>query len=126
VAAHNLLTRSEITLENVQALMGRRVDPTRLSLDHIVEAVARYYHMMPSDIKSPSRSKDVSHARQVAIYIIRDLTEASFPKIGELLGGRKHTTILYAFEKMREELQHQPLLARQVQEITQRLKAGMP
>jgi chromosomal replication initiator protein len=122
VAAYGMLTRSPLDLPSVQNLLGIRLDANRLSQDQILETVAQYYHLRPVDLKSPSRAKDVSHARQVAIYIIRTLTEASFPKIGEALGGRKHTTILYAYEKIREEMDQHPVLSRQIEEITQRVK----
>lgn len=123
VAAYAMLTRTALNMATVQQVIGARVDPASISLDHIVETVAEYYHMRASDLKSNSRAKDVSHARQVAIYVIRTMTEASFPKIGELLGGRKHTTILYAFEKIKEEREHQALLVQQIQEVTRRVES---
>lgn len=125
VAAYAMLTRTPLNLASVQSVLGTQIDPASISLDQILDTVAEYYHMRPSDIKSPSRAKDVSHARQVAVYVIRTMTEASFPKIGELFGGRKHTTILYAYEKVKEELEHQPLLTQQVQEITRRVESRL-
>ena len=121
VAAYGMLTRTPMDLMMAQQVLGTPVDTARISLEDMLDAVAVYYHMRGSDLKSPSRAKDVSHARQVAIYIIRTLTEASFPKIGELMGGRKHTTILYAYEKIREELTHHPVLKQQIEEIKLRI-----
>lgn len=122
IAAYGMLTRTSIDLAVAQTVLGAPVDRNRISLEEIVEAVAGYYHLRSSDLKSPSRSKDISHARQVAIYIIRTMTEVSFPKIGELMGGRKHTTILYAFEKVREELENREVLKQQIHEIESRIK----
>lgn len=122
VAAYGMLTRTPIDLVVAQTVLGTPVDTHRISLEEIVEAAAAYYHLRPVDLKSPSRAKDVSHARQVAIYLIRTMTEASFPKIGEVLGGRKHTTILYAYEKVREEIEQRPVLKQQIEEIRLRLK----
>ncbi len=124
VAAYGMLTRTPMDRAMAQTVLGAPVDTTRISLEKIVETVAAYYHMRASDLKSPSRAKDVSHARQVTIYIIRSLTEASFPKIGELLGGRKHTTILYAYDKITDELESHPVLKQQIEEIKTRIKAG--
>jgi chromosomal replication initiator protein len=50
------------------------------------------------------------------------MTESSFPKIGELIGGRKHTTILYAYEKIKDELESHPVLKQQIEEIQARIK----
>jgi chromosomal replication initiator protein len=123
VAAYGMLTRTPVDLVIAQTVLGAPVDTARISLEEILDAVAAYYHMRAVDLKSPSRAKDVSHARQVAIYTIRSLTEASFPKIGTLLGGRKHTTVLYAYEKIREELEHHPVLKQQIEEIKARIKS---
>lgn len=123
VAAYGMLTRTTVDLVIAQTVLGTPVDTARISLEEILDAVAGYYHMRTVDLKSPSRAKDVSHARQVATYIIRSLTEASFPKIGELLGGRKHTTILYAYDKIREELENHPVLKQQIEEIKSRIKS---
>jgi chromosomal replication initiator protein len=124
VAAYGMLTRTPIDLVVAQTVLGTPVDSARISLEEILEVVAGYYHMRPVDLKSPSRAKDLSHARQVAIYVIREMTESSFPKIGELMGGRKHTTILYAYEKVKEELESHPVLKQQIEEIRSRIKRG--
>jgi chromosomal replication initiator protein len=122
IAAYGMLTRTPIDLTIAQTVLGTPVDQSRLSLEDVLEAAAGYYHLRPVDLKSPSRAKDISHARQVAIYVIRTVTEASFPKIGELLGGRKHTTILYGYEKVREELETRPVLRQQIEEIKLRIQ----
>lgn len=124
VAAYGMLTRTSVDLVVAQTVLGTPVDNRRISLEDILETVAGYYHLRASDLKSPSRAKDLSHARQVAIYVIRELTEASFPKIGELMGGRKHTTILYAYEKIKEALDTHPVLGQQIDEIKTRAKRG--
>lgn len=122
VAAYGMLTRTSIDLVVAQTVLGTPVDNRRVSLEDILDTVAGYYHMRSVDLKSPSRAKDLSHARQVAIYVIREMTESSFPKIGELMGGRKHTTILYAYEKIKEELESHPVLKQQIEEIRARIK----
>lgn len=123
VAAYGMLTRTPIDLMVAQTVLGAPVDSARISLEEILEKVAGYYHLRAVDLKSPSRAKDMSHARQVAIYVIREVTEASFPKIGALLGGRKHTTILYAYEKVKDELESHPVLKQQIEEIRGRIKS---
>lgn len=122
ISAYSMLTKTILDLDIAKAVLGCQPDQAQVSVQKILETVASYYHLRASDLKSPSRSKDVSHARQVAIYVVRNLTEASFPKIGDALGGRKHTTILYAYEKIKEELDRHPVLGQQIKEITGRVK----
>lgn len=125
VVAYSLLTHAPLNLASAQTVLGIRLDPNTLSLDDILATVADFYHMHPTDIKGPSRTKDVAHARQMAIYMLRTLTEGSFPKLGEFLGGRKHTTILYAYEKIKDEIQHSTLLGQQTQELKRRIELRM-
>ena len=76
-----------------------------------------------SDIKGQSRAKEISQARQVAIYLTREMTNSSFPTIGDAFGGRKHTTVLYSYEKMKEDIQNNKVLAESIAEITRMITA---
>ena len=91
--------------------------PKNLSVEDIVDIVAEYFKIDADEIMSPSKSKDVSKARQIAIYLIRETMGYSFPKIGEALGGRKHTTVLYSYEKVKEEKLHNIALSKTIDEI---------
>jgi chromosomal replication initiator protein len=121
--AYKMITGHAVTREQAESLLAKRFDPKRLSCEDMLEVVAHYYHLKTSDLKSPLRAKHVSHARQVAVYIVRELTEASFPKIGVLLGNRKHTTILYSYEKLKEQLPLDTTLARQVKEMMDQIRS---
>ena len=124
VAAFSMLTGVALDVATAQQVLGMKADPKQLSYVSLLSGIARYFHLTLDDLTGPSRSKDVSYARQVAIYILRTLTEASFPKIGEMLGGRKHTTVLYAYEKVKEEILLKPILQTQIQELTVRIRQG--
>ncbi len=124
VVAYRMLTGCDIDLGQAQTLLGKRFDPSRLSNEDIIDSVARYYHLQRADLQSPLRTKHIAHARQVAIYVVRELTEASFPQIGQLFGNRRHTTMLYAYEKMKEQLAVEPPLRQQVQEIMDQIKSA--
>ncbi|MEZ4573985.1 MAG: helix-turn-helix domain-containing protein [Vampirovibrionales bacterium] len=100
-------------------------DPNRISKDELIEIVARYYHLQRADLQSSLRTKHIAFARQVAIYIIRELTDDSFPQIGQLFGGRRHTTMLYAYEKMKELISSNPTIKQQVQELMDQVKQKM-
>lgn len=121
VVAYTSINECELTTENVKKILGASSSGDKLTIDKIIEATAAYFSMEPAEIKGQSRSKEVSYARQIAIYLSRDLMKASFPTIGNAMGGRKHTTILYAYEKMREELQTNRTLSETVSEISQKI-----
>jgi chromosomal replication initiator protein len=124
IAAYGMITRTPIDMTIAQTVFGTPVDQSRLSLEDILEKVASYYHLRPLDLKSASRAKDLSHARQIAIYLIREMTQASFPKIGSFMGGRKHTTVLYAYEKVKEDIENRPILKQQLEELKGRIHGG--
>ncbi len=96
--------------------------PKQISVDMIQRAVADYYHIQPSEMRAKTRVRMVSLPRQVAMFLCRELTELSLPKIGEEFGGRDHTTVIHACEKIQQERQADPTLDANVKEIVERLK----
>ncbi|HKW86264.1 MAG TPA: helix-turn-helix domain-containing protein, partial [Nitrospiraceae bacterium] len=68
--------------------------------DDIEEVVAARFHVKISDMKSRRRSKTLVHPRQIAMYLCRELTDASFPEIGRQFGGKDHTTIIHACKQI--------------------------
>ncbi len=121
VIAYISINNQPLTIETVKKILNVSGKIRNLNIEKIIDAAARSFCIEPSEIKGQSRSKEISQARQVAIYLARDMTKSSFPTIGEAFGGRKHTTILYAYEKMKEELQVNQNLAETVSEISKRL-----
>ena len=78
---------------------------SEISPNSIKKAVANYYKIKVSEMDSPKRSRNIAYPRQIAIYLIRELCpNYSFPKIGEIFGGRDHTTILHSYEKICDEI----------------------
>lgn len=118
VVAYISINNQPLTLDTVQKILNFSGKIKNLNVEKIIESTARYFSIESSEIKGLSRSKDIAHARQVAIYLARDMTHLSFPALGEAFGGRKHTTILYSFEKMREEIQRNKALAEAISEIS--------
>jgi chromosomal replication initiator protein len=85
-----------------------------ISADQILNAVAGYYGLTEDDLRSPQRSRRIARPRQVAMYLLREETDASLPQIGAELGGRDHTTVLYGYERVRARLEHDDQLKREV------------
>jgi chromosomal replication initiator protein len=73
--------------------------------DSIKKAVCKHYSIKLSEMESSKRTKALAFPRQIAMYLCRDLTDLSLPKIGENFGNRDHTTVLYACDKIHEEMQ---------------------
>lgn len=121
VVAYISINNQPLTLDTVKKILNYSGRVKNLNIEKIIEATARYFSIESSEIKGLSRSKDIAHARQVAVYLSRDMTNSSFPSLGEAFGGRKHTTILYSYEKMREELLTNKALAETISEISKNL-----
>lgn len=96
-----------------------------VTIDAIQAEVARQFGVHVADLRGDRRSQDVAYARQIAMYLCRDLTEASLPQIGDRFGGRHHTTVLYAVNKVDKLLKdgHDRQLHDLIQTITTRLRA---
>jgi len=70
----------------------------------VKKTVANYFNIKVSELESPKRARKIAYPRQIAIYLMRENTDASLEKIGELFGGRDHSSILYSYEKIKEDI----------------------
>jgi chromosomal replication initiator protein len=118
VIAYSSINNQLLTTDTVKNIINISGSTKNLSIEKIIETTAVYFSIEASEIKGQSRSKEISHARQVAIYLTRDMTSSSFPAIGHAFGGRKHTTILYSYEKMKEEIETNKVLAETISSIS--------
>ncbi len=87
------------------------------TMEEIAQAVARRFGVRPEELKAKGRAKEVVLPRQLAMYLIRERLSASFPEIGQFFGGRDHTTVLYAVQKVQKQLQSDPKLKAAVEEL---------
>ncbi len=76
----------------------------------ILEVVSEHYNISPQDLTSKKRPREIAYPRQIVMYLSRKLTDASLPKIGEILGKRDHTTVLHGYEKINKEIAKDPTL----------------
>lgn len=83
----------------------------------IQDAVARYFDLKPEVFKSKKRTRDIAFPRQIAMYLCRELTDMSLPKIGDDFGGRDHTTVIHACDKISEEINTNPETRRAINEL---------
>ncbi|MFO7273937.1 MAG: chromosomal replication initiator protein DnaA [Bacillota bacterium] len=114
------LTNHEIDLDLATEVLKDILPPPRaqkVTIARIQEVVANYYGIKVRDLKARRRTRAIAFPRQVAMYLCRELTDASLPKIGEEFGGRDHTTVLHAYEKISQDMRNDPHLNRQVREL---------
>jgi chromosomal replication initiator protein len=88
----------------------------------IMAQTAAYFSLTLDDLCGTSRSRALVNARQIAMYLCRELTELSLPKIGQTFGGRDHTTVMHADRKIRELMAERRSIYNQVNELTTRIK----
>jgi len=93
-----------------------------LTTDTIIPTVSQYYEIPRSDLVGPSRRQPLARQRQVAMYLCREHTGLSLPRIGAAFGGRDHTTVMHAVEKITNLLQTDKAIYDQVTAITQQLR----
>lgn len=120
-ALNNRELSVEVAAEAIRDMMPSS-RPKQISVEMIQRSVADYYHIDTSEMRSKSRVRMVSLPRQVAMHLCRELTELSLPKIGEEFGGRDHTTVIHACDKIQNDMQTDPTLEANVKEIIERLK----
>lgn len=114
-------------LRNTQPVLTEIIDMTQdmlsmnrqkdLTPKRIINSVAEFYDVKPEEISSRSRNKKVVKPRQVSIYLLRNEIDLSFPEIGKIVGGRDHSTAIYAFEKISEEITTNDILRNQLKFI---------
>jgi chromosomal replication initiator protein len=129
VAAYASLTRTEVNLELAQNVLQHllpNATEARVTPDLVISVAGEYFDVSPDDIRSANRSRPLVTARQVAMYLCRELTDLSLPQIGHRFGGRDHSTVIHATNKIRQQMQERPTVFEQVKELTTRIRQQAP
>jgi chromosomal replication initiator protein len=125
VTAFASLTRSTVQLslaeEVLRDFMPDGAGP-EITADQIMVSTADYFGVSLEDLRGHSRSRVLVNARQVAMYLCRELTDLSLPRIGQAFGGRDHTTVMHADRKIRQHMAERRSLYNQIAELTNRIK----
>jgi chromosomal replication initiator protein len=121
--AASMLTKEPASADLVEEVLGPiRASHPDITLEDIIMAVSEYYEVNPGDLCGRGRSREVSIARQVAIYLAYKETNTSLQQIGETLGGRNHSTVLYSYERIGDLMDTDSQIRRDVQSIMQSLR----
>ena len=127
VTAFASLNQQAIDMALVQTVLKDLItldEDNKIQPSDIITVTADYFSLSIDDLYGSSRAQQIATARQIAMYLCRDLTDLSLPKIGQLFGGRDHTTVMYAFKKISQLIAERRSIYNQVTELTTRIKQG--
>jgi len=115
----------EVTIEVARTALKDllSIQNRQISVENIQKSVADFYSIKVADMYSKKRPANIARPRQIAMFMAKELTQKSLPEIGELFGGRDHTTVLHAVRKIAEERSHDSQLNHEIHVIEQTLKA---
>lgn len=107
---------TSLAAEAIKALKSSHTT-AQVSILQIQEEVAKYYHIQVRDLKGKKRVKGIVVPRQIAMYLSRELTDNSLPKIGAEFGGKDHTTVIHAHEKIQQLVTHDAVIQNEISEL---------
>lgn len=124
VIAYTSLMGSEATVELTKEVLKDALDEEEknITIDLIQKRVAEHFDIRMSDMRAKKRTQAIAYPRQVAMYLVRDLTEHSLPEIGEYFGGRDHTTILHAYNKIKDQIKKDQKLKKMLGVLVDNIK----
>jgi len=122
--AYSLLEEAPVTLPLAQEVLKDLLrEPTKLiTVDFIQRCVVEEFGISLQDLKTKKRNKQIVFPRQIAMYLSRELTDLSLPEIGELFGGKDHTTVLHSYNKLKEDIHRNPELKSRIEKVIQVIK----
>lgn len=124
IVAYSSLTNRAVSVdlasEALKDIISKKQGKS-ITIESIQDIVSSYFNLRVEDFKSQRRTRNVAYPRQIAMYLSRKLTDMSLPKIGEEFGGRDHTTVIHAYEKISENLKTDEGLQSTVDDITKKL-----
>jgi len=124
VIVYASMNRTPLTRQIAAQALSDVFAPTdaAVTMTDVVAATAKHFSLEPTDLTSKGRRQELVRPRQVAMYLIRDLTTHSYPEIGQFFAGRDHSTVVYAVQKVQEKLHDDADLGRHIDEIRQTLR----
>ncbi|MEG0798323.1 MAG: chromosomal replication initiator protein DnaA [Acidaminococcaceae bacterium] len=125
VVAYSSLNQIPITLDTAKTILSEldnENDKKQITIEAIQQVVANYYKIKMDEFLAKKRTRNVAYPRQIAMYICREITDYSLPRIGDVFGGRDHTTVIHACEKINKERKEDPVLDKTIKNFIEQLK----
>ncbi|AZS13039.1 chromosomal replication initiator protein DnaA [Paenibacillus lutimineralis] len=125
VVAYSSLINQDITTHLAAEALKDIIPSSRpkmITIQDIQQRVGEYFNLKMEDFKARKRTKAIAFPRQIAMYLSRELTDFSLPKIGDAFGGRDHTTVIHAHEKISQQIKNDQELNKVINNITEKIK----
>ena len=124
IIAYQDLMKEDITLETAEKIIiDFNISKSKtITPDACIKAVEKHFNLKDGDLVSQKKTKDISYPRQMCMYIMRELTKQSLPKIGQALGGRDHTTVLHGIKKIENDIDDNSTIKNIVEDIMKNIK----
>ena len=119
--AYLSITGLPMTVENIAPVLNPQTETVQATPDAVIAVVAEAFDVSVEDLKGISRRREISFARQIGMYLIRQHTTLSLPKVGEVFGGKDHTTVLYSCDKIAQLRNTDPTLAQTLRQLSDRI-----
>ncbi|WP_293121916.1 chromosomal replication initiator protein DnaA [Microcoleus sp. bin38.metabat.b11b12b14.051] len=119
--AYLSITGLPMTVENISPVLNPQTETVEATPDAVIAVVAEVFDVSVEDLKGVSRRREISFARQIGMYLIRQHTGLSLPKVGEVFGGKDHTTVLYSCDKIAQLRNTDPTLAQTLRQLSDRI-----
>jgi chromosomal replication initiator protein len=122
--AYLSITGLPMTVENIAPVLNPQTESVEATPDAVIAVVAEAFDVSVEDLKGSSRRREISHARQIGMYLIRQHTGLSLPKVGEVFGGKDHTTVLYSCDKIAQLRNTDPNLSQTLRQLSDRINVA--
>jgi chromosomal replication initiator protein len=110
-----------MSVENITPVLNPPVEKVEASPEAVITAIVEAFDVSLEDLKSNSRRREISVARQIGMYLMRQHTDLSLPKIGEEFGGKDHTTVLYSCDKISQLKDNDASMAQTLRQLSDRI-----
>ena len=125
IVAYSSLTNKKVTVELAEEALKDIISsnkPRKITVDLIKETISKEFNIKMDDFNSKKRTRAIAYPRQIAMYLTRELTDLSLPKIGEEFGGRDHTTVIHAYDKITEDMSKDEDFNKKINNIIKTIK----
>ena len=119
--AYTSISGLPMTVDNLVSVLDPPAEKVECSPKMVIKAVSDAFKISVEDLKSNSRRREISQARQVGMYLMRQHTSLSLPKVGEQFGGKDHTTVMYSCDKVTQTIKRDLNLAQRIREVSDRI-----
>ena len=125
IVAYSSLTNKKITVELAEEALKDIISndkPREITTNLIKSVISKNFNIKMDDFNSKKRTRAIAYPRQIAMYLTRELTDLSLPKIGDEFGGRDHTTVIHAYDKIESEIKEDDNFKNKVEELIKEIK----